>query len=29
MHIIKRIGLILLWLAGLTLALIAANKNDP
>ena len=29
MQIIKRIGFILLWLAGLVFALAAANKNDP
>ena len=29
MQILKRIGLILIWLAGVVLAVAAANKNDP
>ncbi|PNB40161.1 beta-hexosaminidase, partial [Pseudomonas sp. FW305-17] len=29
MQFLRRIGLILLWLAALLVALAAANKNDP
>src|SRR4051812_34813212 len=29
MRIIKRIGVILIWLAGLAFVFAAANKNDP
>src|SRR4051812_9151344 len=29
MHIIKRIGVILIWFAGMAFIFAAANKNDP